>query len=501
MMKIFKIITFLLILSTPALTFSQRAELNDIDLLLKNADHYVYIDFFKSMDYAKRASLKAEAINDSEKKAESYYYLARSLVFFKRHKESLFYIEKGMREPATNNNALLKASFMELKCINYSRLYLADQQIKEYKDILPLLTSRKDLNSLVLLANVYMGIADCYTDTNNLKLANIYSNQSIRSIEMISDRDYTRIKKIYRQKAYIYYYKAVILFNENKLDSTRYFMEKAYSNAISDHHVYLSPYLALYGDYYFKKKEYEKALQYYLSVMRNKKKIKESSADINRKISKVYGLLGDHQKEKLYLEKSSDDLLADQNNNTRDIQITIKSILREEDQSKSIRENKNNLLIILLIITLALTCIYITIQFYKTNQKRELNKNNTHLKKQSKIISEKEQKIEVLEKKLNDSFSELIEMAKNNSPQFWTRFQEVYPDFRKNLVSLNPGMKTSELTLCAYIYFGFTSKEIGEYTFKSSKTIDNNRYNLRKKLLIPSDADFSIWLKNMTKID
>ncbi|WP_426480521.1 tetratricopeptide repeat protein [Chryseobacterium sp. R2ACT005] len=499
MMKIFKTIPVFFIFFIPSFAFSQQEKLKEIDVLLRNADYYVYVDFLKSMHYAKKASLKAEAINNSEKKAESYYYLARSFVFFKRHEESFFYIEKGMREPATNKNAFLKASFMDLKCINYSRLYLADQQIRELEKILSLLTPRNDPNSKIFLANVYMEIADHYTDANNLHLANIYSNKSIRSIETISDGDYIKTNRINKRKAFIYYYKAVILFSENKLDSTRYYMEKAYVQAISDHHVDISPFLALYGDYYFKKKDYHKALQYYLNVMQNKKKFKEHSADINKKISRVYGLLGDDRNEKLYLEKSSNDLLVDQSNNKNDIQIAIKSILKEEDHSNPNKENRKNLITILLSFTFVVILIYIGIKIHRTNQTRELNKKNNCLKDQSKIIYENEQRIEVLEQKLNDSFLELIEMAKKNNPQFWTRFQEVYPDFRENLVSLNSSMKTSELTLCAYIYFGFTSKEIGEYTFKSAKTIDNNRYNLRKKLQIPSEVDFSMWLKNMIK--
>ncbi|MCX8530765.1 helix-turn-helix transcriptional regulator [Chryseobacterium luquanense] len=88
-------------------------------------------------------------------------------------------------------------------------------------------------------------------------------------------------------------------------------------------------------------------------------------------------------------------------------------------------------------------------------------------------------------------------MAKKKDPLFLTRFKEIYPDLHENLITYRPNLKTSELTLCAYLYFGFTSKEIANYTFRSIKTIDNNRHNLRKKLDLTSEIDLCVWLKKM----
>lgn len=51
------------------------------------------------------------------------------------------------------------------------------------------------------------------------------------------------------------------------------------------------------------------------------------------------------------------------------------------------------------------------------------------------------------------------------------------------------------MKLCAYLYLGFTTKEIAAYTFKAIKTIENNRYHLRKRLgLSPGlDITLSLW--------
>jgi len=64
------------------------------------------------------------------------------------------------------------------------------------------------------------------------------------------------------------------------------------------------------------------------------------------------------------------------------------------------------------------------------------------------------------------------------------------------MLKLNEALKPSELTFAAYIYLGFTTKEIADYTFKAVKTIENNRYNFRKKINLSPEKDLQIWLRN-----
>lgn len=89
------------------------------------------------------------------------------------------------------------------------------------------------------------------------------------------------------------------------------------------------------------------------------------------------------------------------------------------------------------------------------------------------------------------------DLAKINSSYFWIHFQNLHPRFIPNLLKINPTLKTSELTFCAYLFLGFTTKEIAKYTSKSPKTIINNRYNLRKKLDMFPNEDLINKLKNL----
>ena len=144
--------------------------------------------------------------------------------------------------------------------------------------------------------------------------------------------------------------------------------------------------------------------------------------------------------------------------------------------------------IIILISALSLLAVSVLYIFYR----------KTHKKKEEATINLQQEKenVEVLSKKVNESFEEIIHLAKTNSPEFWGRFQEIYPEFRNKLLEINPDLKTTELTLCAYILLGFNTKDVAEYTFKAEKTIRNNKYNVRKRLDVPAKTDFTIWLRN-----
>ncbi|MCJ7932758.1 MAG: LuxR family transcriptional regulator [Chryseobacterium sp.] len=188
-------------------------------------------------------------------------------------------------------------------------------------------------------------------------------------------------------------------------------------------------------------------------------------------------------KEKEYLLIYSDKTENSLRENEKRTACALKLIVNEEKEKSSSVQNK-----LIILISCISVIILILIIFYKKSQT---------IKKQAmtSLLLEKEL-VEDLQQKVNESFSEIVQLARDNNPQFWTRFQEVYPEFLGKMLELNPNFKVSELTYCAYIYLGFSTKEIAEFTFKAVKTIENNRYNLRKKLKLSPEQDFSIWLHN-----
>ena len=146
--------------------------------------------------------------NDSQKKVESYYYIARALISFGQYEESAVYLEKAFQEPALKNDDLLKAVLLNLQATFYSRISLEESSYQNNLKALELIKSNKDLESRLFVANLYTKIADYFAEMNDLKKAQEWSTKSIQLIEKIPDKEYLSVKRIYKNKPFIYFYKS-----------------------------------------------------------------------------------------------------------------------------------------------------------------------------------------------------------------------------------------------------------------------------------------------------
>lgn len=106
---------------------------------------------------------------------------------------------------------------------------------------------------------------------------------------------------------------------------------------------------------------------------------------------------------------------------------------------------------------------------------------------------------EDLKRRLDASFDELIDFAKNNDPSFLARFKQVHPLLYKKLRSTVSPLTDSEMNLCAMIWLKFSSKEIAKYTFIQHKTVQIKKYRLRKKLALPNGTDLYEWMYSLTE--
>ncbi|MBP2619617.1 hypothetical protein [Chryseobacterium jejuense] len=491
--------SFIILLIIPIFYFpSAHSNNNNIDILIKLSDDTSYKDPLKSFIYSKRACLLAEKSGTSRQKAYAYYYMARNLIFMGKYHESYPFIRKGKGESAVKNDRFLTALFIELTSIYYSRLSMIPQEMQENKAALKLVDPNKNAESKLFVSRIYMWMADCYTENYKYDSAHLYIDKSIQLAEEIPEYQYLSLNRMFRRKAYSYFYKAQIYNREHKEKLALPFIDKAYHQAIAEQHTFIYPILEAYGDYYFLSKEYKKAISYYKKAIDNKKKYLYPCADINLKISHCYKEIRDISNEKKYLKISSDQRRYDEKIIKKDIVRVTENLLKEEIEKRKADRNKSILIFASVIFLFLLILAYI---FYKLKKKKNkiIENKNDLLEKTKYDLTVKEKTITTLQEKVNDSVSELILMAKNNSPEFWNRFQMIFPDFTGKMLKIDSKFKTSELTLSAYLYLGFTTKEISQYTFKSVKTIENNRHNFRKKINISSEEDLSLWIKEYIK--
>ena len=113
-------------------------------------------------------------------------------------------------------------------------------------------------------------------------------------------------------------------------------------------------------------------------------------------------------------------------------------------------------------------------------------------------LQNKEKKIENLEIKMSDLHHEVTELARKNESNFYPRFLDLFPDFEKKLLEINPKLTNSELQFCALLKLNFSSKEIAANTFTAVRTVQNKKYRIRSKLNIPNETDTYVFFNSIT---
>lgn len=112
-------------------------------------------------------------------------------------------------------------------------------------------------------------------------------------------------------------------------------------------------------------------------------------------------------------------------------------------------------------------------------------------------LHEKEKLNLMLEKteRINSSNSEeLYDLAMQKNPLFITYFKNAFPDFFEKILSVSPTMISSELEICAMLKLNLSTKEIAIATNSTVSAVKNKKYRIRKKLMLNSESDLSVFI-------
>ncbi|WP_160138549.1 LuxR C-terminal-related transcriptional regulator [Chryseobacterium sp. c4a] len=232
---------------------------------------------------------------------------------------------------------------------------------------------------------------------------------------------------------------------------------------------------SFYADLLSKKKEYEKALNFYQKasdILVKTKRINKLPG-LYRQIAFVYQSLNDRKMEEVYTSKAED---LDQKlklSGNEAIDLSLSEIIEEKSES-----NTNLIFIFIGIFALVTGIIlFLLIRNRKYKKEDQLSERSSALAFSSKGIISKE------------DFAELLDLAKTNDLKFIKRFEEINPGLFQNILKINSQLTKSELSLCAMIWLGFSSKDIADFTFIQHRSVQTKKGRLRKKLDIPSETD------------
>lgn len=468
----FKKLIYLLCILIFSLPKSQVYTLDELDSIsdayLKTGKVQELININKkSLDYYQKQNNRDGVIATTTT-------IAKCLTIMSKSKESFSYLKKIENDIDEINSPRLRSRYYSTYGENYSLLGMYE-------------LSNKYLNKSISNAEK---ILDQKKRKKNLSVCYSWKLLNFKALQ-ISDSIKATEKKCLAISPSPFLYTSITerFLNEKKhLDSAEYYLQKA--SEIADNFTVYDKGIVLfyYGRLYSEKKEYQRALEYYLQALPIFEKFKSSfeKRSTYNLISKTYTLLNNEEKSNEYLKKYTilnDSIIQEEKNA---IHIPIKNIVEEKEEQKKDEKFKLYLVILFAILASSLTFYFVRKKNLKTNKQKD------------KIIDEKQQEADQLKKRVNPIiFNEIKELAKNADPFFLTRFKEVYPEFYDNLTSQYPSFTSNELKFCALLRLNLSNKEISNYENLSIRTVETRRYRLRKKLNFASDTDFNKWIMQL----
>lgn len=476
---------FIIFLFCPVILFSQLSKV-EIDSLIFHVSKQLRSDakYEELIPISKKIIQQSKNINYTRGEAWGYSRLGNALCTLGNYKESLSALEKADQLSKSIDDYSLKASIATETGRNYNESKLSEKQaIDQFtaaEGFAKKISDKYDRDSYLLYA--YQSLLSAYSNMNRNDIAIKYAWKS----KQIEEDAYTL--------SFITYYH--IKENKNN-DSIVHYLNR--STAFLDKHpTYTFEKTILYnqwGKYYEDHKDYKKAAEFYSQAEKfgkDSKAIDELLKSFSG-LSRSYEKLNDYEKTIKYERQFSrlQDSITKINN--ANVNNSVDHIVKNKEEIHAEKESVLKWIIIIVLILITIIILFLIVNRKENQKKSKL------LTEKDNVLHQKEEETQELKLKVNESFEEVIQLAKSNSPEFWGRFQEVYPEFRTKLLSVNPDLKPSELTLSAYIYLGFATKDIADYTFKAVKTIKNNKYNLRKRLDIPTKDDFTIWMRDFIK--
>ncbi|MCT2409303.1 tetratricopeptide repeat protein [Chryseobacterium antibioticum] len=472
------------------LSYSQKREVVRIDSLLQLDSKYEVSDTYKSLTYAKQACDISKKINNNNSIFEAYLQIAFCLYTLNLHDKSLQYLLKA-NKVLPSKTKVQKARMYEIKLKNFAAIKMEKLELLTINDILAILSDEHSNESKEIQARTFAYLADYYEYKGDYEKANQFINKTITLNKEI----------LHPKKIDTYIQKADVLMQTKQMDSAFIYLNKAFYESNLKKASNYNTFWAL-GDYYILLNNDKKALESYRKALEDMDKFNivdiESTMWITESMSKIYAHLGDEINMQKYAKESQKKFNIYNESNNKGLTETINLILDEKETESKIQKSKLSKLFIILSVIFIIFIIFLYFRYKK------LRKNKLLVLNQKNILILENQDLEaekvILNKKAEENqFTELILLAKNNNPEFLILFEELYPNFVKNLKAINPKIKNPEIYFCALAFINLSTKEISQYTFVSVAAVQLRKHRIRKKYNIPSEKDFNTVMRELNR--
>ncbi len=448
------------------------------------------------IDYSSAGPKEIEKIDSLIKvcKKESYNncaalgYLKIANIYDKLNdtKKSFYYINKVEKENLINSSTDFEVIFyLHLqKSFLYQKL---GERVSSFKELDEIYDDAMKTNNAYFIYLINRQYASKYDEVNKKDLALKYNKTAYKYSKIYRENkgnlyriDKNRLSNSYKTSAYL----GGIYTDLNKLDSAKIYIDEAIQNEKKIDDIGIKYITAFYAGRYFKAIKNVSQAQHYLwiskNIAKNYYKSENYQIAVAGELKALYQSVG--QKDSIgYYSNWLLDIESSSSEQYRTLNDTVDK-QNELEATKRKKETKSLFFILSVSVTICILFIFLFLYYYRKHKSKNLDK--IDVPHQSPVQE--------------SIFKELIQLAKENNPEFLTRFNEYYPRFSEELLKVSP-LKISEIRFCAYIYLNFSTKEISDYTFTSVRTVQTKKYNLRKKLNIPSDMDIYVWFSKLLK--
>ncbi|AYN02324.1 tetratricopeptide repeat protein [Chryseobacterium sp. 3008163] len=315
-------------------------------------------------------------------------------------------------------------------------------------------------------ANILNSYSNIYLDINQPRKA------AKKILEEIATGKELKNPKEYSDFQYLNYSNLANIYIQYNIDSADYYVKKSmeltpielpYDKAMVSNHIVLGEVMKYRGDYKNSISNFHKAL-----FFSQKNGIELNKSNIYTALQEIYNKTGKIDSAEYYQQKLKQlDLNI--------LQSKYNSLQKVIEKEKIEDNQKDSQKIVFWIIAFAVligTFGFIIFKYKRKSKKAEdLN--------------------------LQETYKHLINLVKNKDESFLFAFENIFPLFSNKLLKINPDLQQSEIEFCALLKIKLTTKEIAQYTFIETRTVQNKKYRLRKKLEIPANDDIYQFIDNI----
>lgn len=470
-------------------TFANDGKKQEVDSLLKKTKELIDAgQLLPHLETAIEALNLSNAANYDDGKARSRFYIAEGLVNLGLFKEGLKHLELIKHTNHYKEKILMQSEVHRVLGRAYGGLNLYQQAVREFRLQLGLIKNLTGLKQKLSYQFTYENLSVVFDHLNQLDSVEKYSLLQLENLRGFDEgKEPMRYLIVYDNLGQLY-------VNKHDFSNAQRYLDKAIALVEKYKIPVLFNTMQLFGNLELAKGNYKQAAVFYEKSLANKRKI-----GIRNGIKNSYRQLAD-----CYREGNLDKAKADEyemafsrlndsleRENRQVVDQVLNQILKLKDEESATKVSKSVRISIIILIVFSIAVAFFV---WRVRHNRKLLGQKEEALQETETINR-----ELTEQIGENKFNNLIDLAKSNNPEFLTLFAELYPQFIQSLKTLDPNIRTTELEFCAMAFLNFSTKNIAEYTFVTVRAVQVRKNRLRKKLEIPSDADFNTWMRGLAE--